>query len=132
MSLIAALVVRKNHIFSWNLLYFFWKTLYTKLEKYSIPNCKRSRKKGEKGKLKRSRKQLSNKRYFSAVLQISCSKFRLKLSKGLELRMFSHKSNFKRSELEARTCFQRQSFIKYLRQNLVFMWRRKSFSYGKS
>ena len=26
------------------------------------------------------------------------------------------------SELEAKTCFQRQSFTKYLRQNLDFMW----------
>ena len=63
----------------WKLFYFFKKMLYTKFEKYTIPNWKRSRKASEKRKLKRSRNQLPNKINFSAFLKISCSNFRLKL-----------------------------------------------------
>ena len=46
------------------------------------------------------------------------------MSRALELQKMTKKIKFERvwGELEAKSCFQRQSLTKYLRQTLVFMW----------
>ena len=53
------------------------------------------------------------------------------MSKALELSKLSNKSNLKGSgaSFEARNCFERQSFTKYLRQTLVLC---EIAHYGKS
>ena len=73
--------------------------------------------------VKRSGNQLSIKKNFSSVLQISCSSFDLKLCQRSYNYQDNHKIKFKWVwvELGARNRLQRQQFTKYLTETLVFM-----------
>ena len=74
--------------------------------------------------VKRSEKQLPSKANFSLFLLLTCSNFSLELCD----RHYSYQNCQKIGfggvcgELEAKNCFQRQSFTKYLKQILVFRW----------
>ena len=70
MSLLTALIVKNTSNFGLNLLYFFKKTCYTKLERLSIQNL---------DLIERSGKSLSSKSNFSTFFQINCSNFNAKL-----------------------------------------------------
>ena len=97
----------------------FWKTLYTKLERLSIPNLDLSE------KIENSNiKQLSSKTNFSMFLRISCSKLGWHCVKVVGITKIVKQIKFKRAreELEAKSCFQVSSWTKYLRYTLVFMW----------
>ena len=74
--------------------------------------------------VKRSEKQLPRKGKFRTFLQLNCSNFSLKLVKSLIVTKIVREIKFQEvwGELEAKKCFQKQSFTKYLRLTLVFMW----------
>ena len=59
----------------------------------------------------------------STFPQLSCSNFKLKLCKKPCSSQICPKNKFEEdwSELEARNCFQRQSWTNFMRQTLVFM-----------
>ena len=73
--------------------------------------------------VKRSEKQLPRKGKFRTFLQLNCSNFSLKLVKSLIVTKIVREIKFEEvwGELEAKKCFQKQSFTKYLRLTLVFM-----------
>ena len=78
--------------------------------------------------MKRSEKQLPMRGSSSTFLQPNCSNFRLKVFvKGLRVIKIVKELNFEGvwGDLEAKKCFQKKPFTKYLIQTLVFM--RNSF-----
>ena len=112
LSLLTALIVKNNHIlagiyfiFLKKVLYQTWKTFNTKVEP-QWTDWERSYQ-------------------VKQILALFCKLIALILgSKSvIELQKLSKKIKFERvwGKLEAKNCFQRQSFRKYLRQTLFFM-----------
>ena len=66
-------------------------------------------------------KELSSKTNFSAFLQINCFNFMFKMCHRVTKTVKQIKFERVWRKLEAKKCFQRQSFTKYLRQTLFFM-----------
>ena len=85
------------------------KTVILRLESLSIQTFGLSEKIG---------KAVSSKSIFITFLELICSNFRLNLCEEIVNEI---KFEGVWGELEAKNCFQKQSFSKYLRQTLVFM-----------
>ena len=114
MSLLTALIV-KHSLISARICLLFPK------------NCLRPNLKGFQYQIWTSVKDWSSsyqvRQIFSNFLQVSCSNFKLNSVKDLRLKKNEKQNKLEGvwGDLEARNCFQRQSFTKYLRQSVVFM-----------
>ena len=74
--------------------------------------------------VKRLQKQLAIEANFASFLQLSCSTFTLKLWEKPYIYQNCQEIRFEGlcGKFETKSCFQRQSFTKHLRQTQVLMW----------